>query len=44
MKAFRKRVHQLNPAMAIFEVSCRTGQGISEWLQWLENQIRSIKP
>jgi len=44
MKVFRKRVHQLNPDMAIFEISCRTGKGIAPWLQWLETQIRSIRP
>jgi hydrogenase nickel incorporation protein HypB len=44
MKAFRKRVHQLNRAMTIFEISCRTGEGIAPWLQWLETQIRSIRP
>ena len=26
----------LNRNLKIFEVSCKTGQGISEWTQWLE--------
>ncbi|MEW6109348.1 MAG: hydrogenase nickel incorporation protein HypB [Nitrospirota bacterium] len=32
----------LNPGLRIFEVSCRTGQGISEWVKWLETQARKI--
>jgi hydrogenase nickel incorporation protein HypB len=26
----------LNPSLRIFEVSCRTGQGIDEWVGWLK--------
>jgi hydrogenase nickel incorporation protein HypB len=26
----------LNPALKIFEVSCRTGQGIGQWVEWLK--------
>jgi hydrogenase nickel incorporation protein HypB len=26
----------LNPALHIFEISCRTGQGIQEWVDWLK--------
>ncbi len=25
----------LNPALKIFEVSCRTGQGLEKWIEWL---------
>lgn len=25
----------LNPALKIFEVSCRTGQGLDKWVEWL---------
>ncbi len=28
----------INPSISIFEVSCRTGQGIEEWAQWLKGQ------
>lgn len=30
----------LNPHLKIFEVSCKTGVGISEWIEWLRSQIR----
>lgn len=32
---------KLNPEVAIFEVSCRTGEGLHEWCDWLELQLRS---
>ncbi len=30
----------LNPRLEIFEVSCKTGQGIPEWTGWLKDRIR----
>jgi hydrogenase nickel incorporation protein HypB len=32
---FRKVVEGLNPGVMIFEVSCKTGDGIAEWCNWL---------
>ena len=29
----------LNPAIKIFEVSCKTGEGIDQWIQWLRTLI-----
>ncbi len=31
----RKDAQSLNPGLRIFEVSCRTGAGIDEWVAWL---------
>ncbi len=31
----RKDALSLNPGLKIFEVSCRTGAGIPEWIDWL---------
>lgn len=28
----------LNPGLKIFEVSCKTGEGIQEWLNWLKGK------
>jgi len=36
--AFRKLVKGMNPDVAIFEVSCETGQGIEEWAEWVAKQ------
>ncbi|MCX5852393.1 MAG: hydrogenase nickel incorporation protein HypB [Deltaproteobacteria bacterium] len=34
---------KLNPSLAVFEVSCRTGSGLEGWVRWLGNQIESFK-
>jgi hydrogenase nickel incorporation protein HypB len=39
----RKAVAQLNKDMVIFEVSCRTGQGLEAWTDWLEKQVQGKK-
>lgn len=36
----RKDSLALNPKLSVFEVSCRTGEGIGPWAQWL-NGLRS---
>ncbi len=30
----------LNPRLKIFEVSCKTGEGISEWTDWLQSLVK----
>lgn len=35
----RRDALSLNPALRIFEVSCRTGEGIDEWTNWLATLI-----
>ena len=32
---------QINPKLHIFELSCKTGQGIEQWLSWLRSRIES---
>ncbi|NLI70383.1 MAG: hydrogenase nickel incorporation protein HypB [Firmicutes bacterium] len=39
----RKRVLNLNPRMAILEISCKTGEGIGAWIDWLNGEIASLK-
>lgn len=36
---FRRGVEVLNPGMAFFPLSCKTGEGIDEWLDWLRDEI-----
>jgi len=36
----RKDSLSLNPKLKIFEVSCRTGEGISEWTEWLTSLVK----
>lgn len=28
----------INPSLSIFEISCKTGEGIEEWAKWLKGQ------
>ena len=35
MDYFRRGVEALNPDVAFFPVSCKTGEGIEEWAEWL---------
>lgn len=35
----RKGVLSLNQKAEIFEVSCRTGEGVAKWAEWLESLI-----
>lgn len=39
MEAVKKRVYALNPAIQIFEVSAKTGQGMEAWVDWLYQQV-----
>ena len=36
----RERARQINPRQEIFEVSCRTGEGLPTWFAWLEKKVR----
>ena len=40
LDAMREGVVRLNPRATIFELSCRTGEGIAMWAEWLESQWR----
>jgi hydrogenase nickel incorporation protein HypB len=35
----RKDSLSLNPALMIFNVSCKTGEGIEEWTGWLKTLV-----
>ena len=35
----RRNVREVSPATTIFPLSCRTGEGIDEWIVWLKTQI-----
>jgi hydrogenase nickel incorporation protein HypB len=41
LEYFRQGVELLNPGVNFFQVSCRTGEGIQHWVQWLQTQIQS---
>jgi hydrogenase nickel incorporation protein HypB len=39
MEYFQKGVEMLNPGLATFAVSCKTGEGIEAWLEWLKKKL-----
>lgn len=38
----RQRVLKLNPDIKIFEVSCKTGEGIDQWVEWLYEEVKAL--
>ena len=40
MDYFRKGVEMLNPGLETFAVSCKTGEGLEDWLLWLKSNLR----
>jgi hydrogenase nickel incorporation protein HypB len=40
--AMREGVVRLNPTATIFELSCRTGEGIATWADWLESHWKKL--
>ena len=40
IEKIKKNSLSLNPKLKIFEVSCKTGEGINKWVEWLESLIK----
>jgi len=43
MDFFKKGIEVLNPGVTQFELSCRSGEGLPAWLDWLEAQVRAFR-
>jgi len=39
---FHESVRALNPTAPIFELSCRTGEGVAAWTEWLLGQREKV--
>jgi hydrogenase nickel incorporation protein HypB len=39
MRYFRQGVEMLNPGVRTFEVSCRTGEGLPAWVDWVRTAV-----
>jgi hydrogenase nickel incorporation protein HypB len=35
----RKNAGQINPGLLIFETSCKTGNGLDNWINWIRSQL-----
>lgn len=43
LETFRRRVRRLNPKAPVFELSCKTGDGIDAWCQWLQERVDAFR-
>ena len=43
LEAVEERVRQLNPEIAIFPLSAKTGEGMEAWTQWLHSEVADWK-
>ena len=43
LDAFEKIVHELNPDAVIYPYSCTTGEGVADWIAWLEAAVNAKK-
>jgi hydrogenase nickel incorporation protein HypB len=43
MDYFRKGVEMLNPGLITFPLSCRTGEGVDAWINWLKDQVKQYR-
>ena len=43
MDYFRKGVEMLNPGLITFPLSCRTGEGVDAWIDWLKDQVKQYR-
>jgi hydrogenase nickel incorporation protein HypB len=41
--ALRQRVLALNPRIRILEVSCKTGEGLGDWIDWLKEEVEAFR-
>ncbi len=40
---FRKGIETLNPTVEVLQISCRTGEGLEKWLNWLVRNMKGYK-
>jgi len=40
MKLFTKKLEELNPNMTKFFISCKSGEGLENWIGWLEERLK----
>jgi hydrogenase nickel incorporation protein HypB len=43
MEYFRRGVEILNQGLITFLLSCRTGEGMDDWLSWVRGEVSGFK-
>lgn len=41
VESIREEALKVNPGIVIFEVSCKTGEGIPAWCNWLKEEVKA---
>ncbi len=44
LRYFKRGVEVLSPGLTTFEVSCTTGDGIQDWVEWLKERVAHDSP
>lgn len=39
LERFKEFTRKVNPRLEVIEVSCKTGQGLQRWIEWLEGRL-----
>ena len=40
VERFKNEALKINPKLKIFQISCRTGEGLSDWTNWIEGRLK----
>ena len=43
LEELRQNVLEVNPAARLFPVSCRTGEGLGQWVSWLKQKFKTAR-
>jgi hydrogenase nickel incorporation protein HypB len=43
LEAVRRNALSINPDLTVFELSCRSGEGLESWLEWVESGSATTK-
>jgi hydrogenase nickel incorporation protein HypB len=41
VERIREEAFKVNPALKIFEISCKTGEGLDAWCDWLKGEVKA---
>ena len=43
LQGFRESALRVHPGIEILEVSCKTGEGIGQWIRWVSGRLQMIR-
>ncbi len=43
IEEMKKNALAINPNLKIFEVSCKTNAGLNDWIEWIVNQVKTLR-